>query len=450
MEKKDIIIGAGISGLSCGSVLRDECIIVEKSSHAGGLAATKEFRSFRFDLGGHRFYSEDKSLNDFIQGLLPDEMVEVRRKSTIFRNGKFLDYPLRMSVVFHLNPLDILSTFVTYLRRQLLPLQESSFEEAAINRFGERLYRLFFKNYTEKVWGLECRALSKELAEVRLQDVSLKKVIMCALFKTHKEIKSFTESFLYPKRGIGEIAERLSRGLDIRLDSEVTGFVRSHNRIKSVIINDLYDLECSHIVSTMPITRLAALLEAPEAVQRFSKDMRYRSMICVFLVLKRKRYTDNHWIYFSENQIFGRLHEPKNWSSLLAPEDKTGICVELFCNSDSDVWKMTDAEIAHQVIRDLPLLEKFEVDDHCVERLEYAYPIYDIHFQERLDAVREFLASYENLFILGRTGAFKYISMDTCVDDGLRLGNLLKRKEPRPKVIGTADRPAFIQWGTVS
>jgi protoporphyrinogen oxidase len=343
-----------------------------------------------------------------------------------------------MSVVFYLSPFDIFSAFLTYLRRQLSPLPEISFEEATINRFGEKLYKLFFKSYSEKVWGLKCKALSRELAEARLQDVSLKKVIVHALSNAHKGVQSFTDIFSYPKRGIGEIAARLSQGLDIRFNSEVTGFIYSNNRIRRVLINDLYELECSHAISTMPITYLASLLSPPEAIQMFLKEVRYRSLICVFLVLKRRRYTDSHWIYFSENQIFGRLHEPKNWSSSLAPEDKTGICLEIFCDSGSDIWKMTDAEIAHQAIRDLPLLEKFEVDEHCVERVEYAYPIYDLKYEEKLDAIKEFLSSYENLFIVGRTGAFKYISMDTCVEDGLRLGNFLKEK------VTLANYPVFV------
>jgi protoporphyrinogen oxidase len=145
----------------------------------------------------------------------------------------------------------------------------------------------------------------------------------------------------------------------------------------------------------------------------------------VFIVLNRRNYTPNHWIYIPGKRIFGRVHEPKNWSSYMAPENKTGACVEIFCNKDDDIWKMGNTEIAHQVIRTLPLLKEFEAEGHTVVRVEYAYPIYDINYRMNLEKLTVYLSSYKNLFLLGRVGTFKYINMDTCIKEGLKLGEFL-------------------------
>ncbi|MFC1576912.1 FAD-dependent oxidoreductase [Candidatus Omnitrophota bacterium] len=439
-SSKNIIIGAGISGLSCGWALKD-CLVLEKDFFIGGLCKTVDFGGYRFDLGGHRFFTKNKLTEDFVRSILSDELLEVRRISRIYKDRRLIDYPLKASVIFCLNPLDVLGCFFSYILRKLIPLPETSFEEAAKNRFGDRLYGLFFKAYTRKVWGLSCRELSEELVRTRMQDVSLRRVVVHAVLSNHKAIKSFTDIFLYPERGIGALPERLSEGLDIRTNSKVTGFIRSDDKIDKVIINGSQELEAESVVSTMPITNLVRLLDPPEEIQRASDSLKYRSLICVFLTLNKNSYTDNHWVYFPDNQIFGRLHEPKNWSLYMAPKERTGICVEIFCDRQDDIWRMAGAEIAHQVIRDLPFLEKFEVEDHFVEKVDHAYPVYDINYRSNLVKVKKFLSSYKNLFLLGRTGAFRYINMDTCVEQGLRLGNILRERQKErakgPKALET-------------
>jgi len=166
-----------------------------------------------------------------------------------------------------------------------------------------------------------------------------------------------------------------------------------------------------------------SLLAPPADVRKAAQNLKYRSLICVFLILNKRYHTENHWIYLQDARISGRLHEPKNWSPYMAPKDKTGVCVEIFCDKDDEVWKRTDLEIAHQVIRELPLLERFEVNDHFVVRVDSAYPVYDINYSQNLMTINNYLASYKNLFVLGRIGAFKYINMDMCIKDGLSLGH---------------------------
>lgn len=425
MGAKDIIIGAGISGLSCGWVLRDKCILLEKEQYIGGLAITNEFQGFRFDLGGHRIFTPNQKIENFFRNLLGGELLEVKRKSKIYRNGKFLDYPLRKSVIFYLNPVDILTSAVTYTLRHLMPLTETSFEEITKNRFGDRIYQLFFRDYTEKVWGLKCKELSTELAETRLQAVSLKRAIEHSLSPGKRRIRSFDDLVLYPKNGIEEIPMRLSDGLDIRLDSEVTELVCSKDKIEKVVVNNSQEFECRNVVSTMPITSLIELLNPPEKVIKASRNLKYRDLICVFLVLNKDHYTADHWIYFPGNQVFGRLHEPKNWSSKMAPKNKTGVCIEIFCNKEDNIWKMQDSKIVEKVLKDMPPMKHLTVECHCVVRVEYAYPLYDVHYRKNLKVVETYLSSYKSLFTLGRAGTFQYINMDICVENGLRLGEFL-------------------------
>ena len=263
---------------------------------------------------------------------------------------------------------------------------------------------------------------------MRLQSVSLTRVIKYAFIKDNNT-KSFADKLFYPKKGIGEISKVLSKDLDIRLNEEITGMVCFNNRIEKTIVNGSKEFACRNIISTMPITKLIEFFNVPMIVRKAAQNLKYRGLICVFVAENKRNYTLNHWVYTPDKHIIGRFHEPKNWSRYMAPENKTGICVEIFCNKDCDIWKMTDKEIAHQVIRDLPLRETSKIEGHFVVRVDHAYPIYTLNYRENLKTVKDYLSSYKNLFLLGRTGSFRYIHMDSCIEEGLKLGDFLIKEE---------------------
>ncbi|MDP2943688.1 MAG: FAD-dependent oxidoreductase [Candidatus Omnitrophota bacterium] len=424
-QSNNIIIGAGISGLSCAYALKD-CLVLEKEHEIGGLCRTIEYKGFRFDLGGHRLFSPNQKIENTFKELLKGEIIEFKRKSKIWKNQKFIDYPLQTSVIFNIAPWHTALSLLTYLYRKISPLKGNSFKDKATNRFGDNLYKLFLKEYTEKVWGLDCSDISEDLVYTRLQNVSLKRVIKF-MFKRDSITRSFSETIIYPKKGIFQIIERISNNLNIELNNDVTKLVYSKNRIEKVIVNNNKDLNCRSLVSTMPITKLINLFDPPDDVKKAAENLRYRSVIFVFLILKKEAFTENHWIYIPDGQIFGRIHEPKNWSAYMAPKEKTGICLEIFCDVKDKIWNTNDNEIAYQAIRDIPLEKKFEIEDYCVKKVEYAYPVYDIDYKSKIDKVKKYLSAYKNLFLLGRTGSFRYINMDICLEKGLELGYLLKK-----------------------
>jgi len=433
---KNIIIGAGLSGLSCGYDLND-CTIFEQESSAGGLCRTYEFQKFRYDIGGHRFFTSNKNTEEFFKYLVGPNLLTIERKSKIYWKNRFIDYPLKVSVVFNLSPWQTIWCLTTYLYRLFKPLDGSSFDIRAKNKFGDNLYHLFLKNYTQKVWGMPCHNISKELVDIRLQNISLLRVIKHA-FRKNQDIKSFSDNFLYPQMGIQEIIDRLAMDQHIHYNSRITGIRTYQNRIQEVEVNHNEIWNVDNLVSTIPLPQLISLLNAPQPVLKASHQLKYRNIILVFLILNRKRFTSNHWIYFPQNQIFGRLHEPKNWSPRMAVKDKTGVCLEIFCDPNQDIWNMPSTEIAHQVIRDMPLLKPFDVIDHCVHKIKYAYPVYDLNYRENLNLIHDHLKQFKNLYILGRTGAFRYINMDTCIEEGLHLQKCLKAKpEQRSEITCT-------------
>ena len=222
---RNIIIGAGISGLSCAAELKD-CIVFEKESSVGGLSRTFEFKGLSFDIGGHRFIAHNPETEKFFKDTVGNSVLKVKRKSRIYRKNKFINYPLEIRIIFDFNPLETFLAIFTYLYRKVKPLEGSSFRHKATNRFGDYLYKEFFRDYTQKVWGLDCKEISEELVNTRLQNVSLVRAIKYALFKKGM-VKSFATSFFYPAQGIAVLPNSLSRGLDIRLNSKVTGLLCS-------------------------------------------------------------------------------------------------------------------------------------------------------------------------------------------------------------------------------
>lgn len=417
---KTIIIGAGLTGLAAARQLKNQAqvTVLEKAPFIGGLARTEHFEEFAFDLGGHRFFTLDSEINHFAEQLMGDEMIEVGRVSKIYKNGRFFYYPLRTEIIKHYNSFALVHMLFDYLYRKAVPLPDNSFENLIINRFGRKLYDEFFKNYTEKTWGLPCALVSKDFVDSRITNISLKRVILHALFKPKHQIRSFTDKFTYPEHGFGEIAKKLAEGIDIRLESPVESIALENGKIKGVFSKGNF-FECDHLISTMPLTQLVPMLNPPQDVLEAVNALKYRSLLVVLLEIDKPQLTPYHWIYFPGLETFGRMHEPKNWSLLLAPKERTSAVLEVFCNENDSIWNTPDKKIIDEITTEFKKIFPVRVLGSKVVRVDHAYPIYDIHYQDNLGRVQKYISRFFNLSATGRTGGFQYINSDVCLKEGL-------------------------------
>ena len=443
------ILGAGLSGLSAGYALAKggkPPAIFEAGPEVGGASRTLTYKGFRFDLGGHRFYSKKEDINRFLRDLMGDEMIEVSRVSKICLGGKRFNYPLTpANAFFGMGPLKTLGIFADYawskLRNTVVPPPESTYEDWVTNRFGRILARLFFLDYAEKLWGIPCDRLSLDFANQRIKSLSLAAAIRNAFRRSSEQPATLIRRFTYPKRGFGRIAERLAEEIgpgSISLNTPVVGAVRTESRIEAIRVKGPRGVEeraVEDVISTVPITDLVRWLDPrPEDdVLAAAGGLRFRNMIFVFLVLDRDRVTTDTWMYFPQKDIpFSRIHEPKNWSGDMAPEGKTSLVVEYFCSESDELWRRGSEDLRDLTVEHLVRLGQIEagdVIDSTVIRLPKAYPIYDMGYKSYLKVLVAFLARFKNLQLIGRNGAFRYTSSDHYLDMGIKAAeNLLGAK----------------------
>jgi len=427
----NIVIGGGLSGLSAAWLLKKRgasVLLFEKEQALGGTARTMQHDGFRFDLGGHRFYTKDAEVLSLVESLLGDEIVQVHRKSSIFMAGRFVDYPLTfMSAFKGLGWWKVARVGGSYVAASveagLRTATPQTFEEWCVGRFGRALYQIYFKPYTEKIWGIPCETISADFATQRIRGLSMRAAIRNMFLKGANGPTTLVSAFLYPRTGFGRIAERLAHGLgpaDVRTGAE---------RVTEVVVRGqgrVVTRECAQLITSMPVSELALKLQpsAPAAVLDAARRLRYRDMVIVFIALDREHVTDDHWIYFSEERFsFGRLHEPKNWSPAMAPPGKTGLVLEFFCSEGDSTWRSEAETLVARAGRELDeigLIRRDEIIGHRLVRLRRAYPLYQVGYLEHLRTVRDFLARFANLHCVGRNGLFRYTSGDYYIAMGLR------------------------------
>lgn len=441
-HKSVTIFGAGLSGLTVAYELNEMGVslkVVEKSSSAGGLCRSVCKDGFTFDLGGHRLHSDKQWIIEKVKEILGEEMLFTKRKSRILLRGKFLHYPLKArSALFSFGFGKSLKILISYFTSKLKAKQINnkgdnlSFEDWIVSRFGQSLYEIYFEPYTEKVWGIPCRDISADWAAQRISPLNLIDVIKRTLIKPKKfKGRPAVSQFHYPvKGGIGLITDRIVEKLKASGDEfffkyEPTEIRCEKDMVKSVLITNgtsSSELKSDHFISTIPLTSLVSVLKPtpPKEILEAANNLTYRSVICVFLILNKPMVTDDTWIYFPEKTIFfGRSHEPRNWSKENARAGKTSLCLEIFCSEGDQFWQMPDKEIISKVVYDLDrveLIKKEEIKDSFMERVPYAYPVYQMGYKDHLSKVKQYLSQFKNLHLLGRTGEFRYLNMDHVVE----------------------------------
>jgi protoporphyrinogen oxidase len=441
-DNQALIIGGGLAGLSAGYALSRAGFNVsafESGPVVGGISRTIEHNGFRFDIGPHRFFTKDPRLEAFVKDLMGEELITVPRRTEIFIRGKYFDYPLEpVNAVFGMGlftTLKILGDYgVERIKRLFHAPDPVSLEDWVVANFGRALFDIYFKEYSEKVWGIPCGSISAEWVARRIRGLSLSSAIANAFFKIKgKDIPSLVDEFLYPRRGIGRLSDKLAEGIArsgaVYTDSMVERISRSGFTVESISVRDRGGSRTragAEFVSSIPITKLIALLDPPpppEILEAASR-LAFRDLIVVAVMIDRKRVTDQTWIYIPERNIpFGRIHEPTNWSREMAPEGKTLLVTEFFSFQGDALWKSSDDEltgIAVDSLERLGYIKDREVIESVVVRAPHAYPLFEIGYEKHLDVMHGYLSQFPNLRLAGRAGRFEYYNMDHAIGSGIR------------------------------
>ena len=429
-----IVIGGGPAGLTAAYELAKagvKPIVLEMGARVGGIARTEVFKGYRMDIGGHRFFTKVPEVEAFWYEVLGADFLTRPRLSRIYYNRQFILYPLRFGDA--LSKLGVWQSFLvllSYFQSKLLPYRnERTFEEWVSNRFGKRLYRIFFKTYTEKVWGIPCNELSAEWAAQRIQNLSLPRAVIGALLGARgaKNVKSLIEEFHYPRLGPGMLWERTQqlieeRGGEVRLNTEVVKVLRRAERVTGVVVrsNGVEEtVEADAVISSMPISELVAKLDppAPADVRDGAAQLTYRDYFTVGLIVNQPNLFPDNWIYIHAPEVkVGRIQNCKNWSPDMVPDQsKTFLGLEYFCNEGDELWRMSDGALIQLGTRELEtmgLARAADVEDGVVIRQLKTYPVYTGEYKEYLERIRGFLDTFPNLQTVGRNGLHMYNNQD--------------------------------------
>ena len=448
-NKEVIVIGAGPAGLACAYYLLKNTdykpIILEESQYIGGISRTHLHNDNRMDLGGHRFFTKNDEVMKFWEEIMPlthtpllpdnsNENVFLTRQriSRIYFLKKFFDYPISFKPQTFINMgfLNVITSGFGYLCSALFKRKETSLENFYINRFGRPLYKMFFENYTEKVWGIHPSQISPDWGKQRVKGLSIMKVILNCLKLNKEKETSLIEEFMYPPHGPGQfyqnVAEKIiSMGGKILLNHKVNGFTFDNNEIKSVNAVDEdgnnVNFDAQAVFSSMPIKDLINSFDTniPEDVKNIALNLQYRDFITVGLLVNKLKIDNlkDCWIYIQEKDVkLGRLQIFNNWSPYMVnnPDTQKFIGLEYFCNEDDEMWTMPDDDfikMASAELEKIGIISQSDIADSVMIRVKKAYPAYFGVYKD-FNKVKDYINTINNLYCIGRNGQHRYNNMD--------------------------------------
>jgi protoporphyrinogen oxidase len=442
------VIGAGPAGLTASYLLAKSGLrpdIWESDpTYVGGISRTVIYKGFRFDIGGHRFFSKSREIEDLWSEIMPKDMIVRERLSRILYKNKYYQYPLEAAQVIHnLGKREALLCVGSYLKRKIMPVKNiSNLEDWVTNQFGARLYRTFFKTYTEKVWGMSCRNISADWAAQRIKGLSLSKAAWSSLFSSSMPppssserldvIKTLITSFRYPRLGPGMMWETAAAkikqlGGTLHMNSRVTALRQDQTTGHwSLSVRKGQDSEVheygpyQHVVSTAPLTGVVAGIQPPlpPSVLAAAASLRYRDFILVALILRPQQFFPDQWLYIHDPDLLvGRIQNFANWSPDLVPNPELACYgMEYFCSSSDHFWALSDQELiqlATNELHALNLAQPKDVSDGCVVRQPKAYPVYGTDYEKTVAIIRDAFATHcPGLHQIGRNGMHKYNNQD--------------------------------------
>lgn len=438
--KSTIVIGAGPAGLTAAyelNKLGQKSTILEADRVVGGISRTVNHNGFRFDIGGHRFFSKVTLINDLWREILDDDFLERPRMSRIFYRGKYFDYPLKAgNALAGLGPIEAVRCVMSYAKARLFPHPNpQSFEEWVANRFGHRLYSIFFKTYTEKVWGIPCNEISADWAAQRIKNLSLSEAIRNALLprkgpakaKDGSVITTLIDTFHYPRYGPGQMWEACERrltaaGCPTVFESPVQKVRHRNGRVECVVAGrngTTEEYAGEHFISSMPLRELIQSLDPlpPSEVLAAASSLRYRDYLTVVLIVKRPELFPDNWIYIHAPEVkVGRVQNYKSWSPAMVPDPNCcTLGLEYFLWDEDEEWTWPDERLIDMGIAEseaIGLVKRAEVVQGIVVRMPKAYPIYDRNYQKTVGLLQRYLETFKNLQTIGRNGQHRYNNQD--------------------------------------
>jgi protoporphyrinogen oxidase len=425
------ILGAGPAGLTAAHVFarrRRAAAVFEADGTVGGIAKTIEFQGYRFDLGGHRFFTKLRTVERLWEEMLGEEFLERPRLSRIYYHGKYFSYPITArDVVARLGLLESVRCALSYLwasRRSKAEAQ--TFEEWVTARFGRRLYDVFFRSYTQKVWGIPGTEIRALWAAQRIKNFSLGKAILSLLGLQREHVTTLIERFRYPRLGPGQMWEKFAsrceeQGIQIFLKQRCTTLRHSEGRIESVVMRsngDLTEHPVDSVLSSIPLSELVLNLEpaAPEEIQAAARRLRYRDLVLVALMTTQHDAFPDNWIYLHDPETrAGRVQNYGAWSDAMVQPGMTCLGVEYFCFEGDEIWSMSDdqaVELAKNELARIGLIDPDQVFDGVKILVPKAYPMYDSGYEEAVATIQEYLQTFQNLQTCGRNGLHRYNNQD--------------------------------------
>lgn len=446
MKKKHaVIIGAGPAGLTAGvELLKSEkfsVALVERDMVVGGLAKTTTYKGCKYDIGPHHFITDSERIQRWWEEIMGKDFLKHKRYTRIFYKKHFFNYPLEpTNVITGLNPFECLRSIISYLRYRFFPIVEiRSFQDWVINKFGYRLFSIFFKTYTEKVWGISCEKISADWAAQRIKGFSLSKAIFYAFFGRwfkKNAPRTISDTFYYPALGAGTLWERVAEKITqhgdgvlevdqdvVRVEHDGTSILRIATVQRSIArqggSQKITYKDADYFFSTMPLRALILAMDPlpPAEIIQAAKSLLYRGLITINLIVNKAQVCPDHWLYIHEKEVrMGRIGNMNNFSLKMVDDPAhTALSLEYFSFVDEEFWFKSDhelIEIGKRELEKIGLVKSTAVIDGMVMRTAEAYPVYDEHYKQHLSQVLAYLASFKNLQLMGRNGMHRYNNMD--------------------------------------
>jgi len=427
------IVGAGPAGLTAAYLLSKkgyDVDVFEADEHVGGMCKTIEPWNNKVDIGPHRFFSNDRRVNELWLDVVGSDYEMVNRLTRIFYKGKYFDYPLKPANAFiNLGPAETLRCLLSYTKQRFAKAKSNGdFESWVVNRFGYRLYSIFFKTYSEKLWGIPCTQLDADFAAQRIKKLSLYGAIKNAFFGGGGH-KTLVDEFAYPVEGTGMVYKKMAEKIKanngrVHTSTPIKKIVVEEGKAKSVVLISGEEKRYDQIISTMPLTHLVRTMDnVPANVAEQVAQLKFRNTVIVYLNIAGKNLFPDNWLYVHSSDLkTGRITNFRNWVPHICHSDNTILALEFWSNSDEPIWQMDDGQLidlAKKDIRKTGLIGNSVILDGAVYRVPKCYPVYERGYKNKLDVVQPWLDTIQNLQPIGRYGSFKYNNQDHSILMGI-------------------------------